>query len=272
MSYASPRRAVAEQKYQEKRRRHARIRRGALLSTAGALLLVAVLAVTADRILWPGGFPVTEVYLEGEFNHISPQTLRSEVVAALDGNFFSLDLARLEAAAESLPWVYQATVRRIWPRGIRVVIEEQRPVARWGQDAWLNSDGEIVRLGKVAGSEMFPDLSGPETSAVDVLARYREWRTRLYKAGLQLRAVNMSERHAWRIRVHDPDADSTFDLLLGRRDLAGRLQRFEQFYRQLSTQQKPALQRVDARYPNGVATVGLPPASEPPVAEQGDKA
>ena len=60
MSYASPRRAIAEREFQEKRHRNARLRRAALGIIAGALLLVAVLAITADRLLWPDGFPIAE--------------------------------------------------------------------------------------------------------------------------------------------------------------------------------------------------------------------
>lgn len=258
MSYASPRRAIAEREYQEKRRRNARLRRSALGIIAGALLLVAVLAITADRLLWPDGFPIAEVYLEGEFNHVDPVTLRRKIVQALDGNFFTVDLARLEAAAEALPWIYHATVRRIWPHGVRVVVEEQRPVAQWHADAWLNIDGEVVELGEFARKSELPRLSGPDHSAPVVLARYREWQARFSASGLVVRELHMSDRHAWRLGLYDPAAQRQFDLVLGRRDLAARVRRFDRFYQQLSNDQKQPLVRVDARYPNGVAVVSTP--------------
>jgi len=256
MTYMSPRRALAEQEYQDKRRRQARVRRIALAITAGGLSLSAVIAIVADRLLWPDGFPIRDVYLEGEFKHIDPSLLKQQVVSAIDGNFFSVDLARLETAAENLPWVYQATVRRVWPRGVRVAVEEQRLVARWGDAAWLNIDGEVIKLGEIDQSPELPMLSGPNDQAATVLARYREWRSMLSSATeMQLLGLHMSDRRAWRIELIDPKTSVRFEVLLGRRDLAGRLQRFQRFYDRLSLQQKRSLRRVDARYPNGVAVV-----------------
>ena len=249
------------------------MRRLALAATAGALLLLAVLAIAADRLLWPGGFPISRIYLEGEFNHVDRDTLRQEVALAVDGNFFTVDLTRLKAAAERLPWVYHATVRRVWPQGVRVLVEEQRPVAQWYRDAWLNIDGEVIQLGDFARETDLPRLSGPDDSAPLVLGRFREWQARFMASQLRVRELHMSDRHAWRVGIYDPAIEKQFELLLGRRDLTARIQRFDRFYKQLLGEQKRSLVRVDARYPNGVATAVAPqPQGNTHASKKGDQA
>jgi len=249
----TPRRALAEQQLQLRRARRAKVRRVVFAFGVGAAAVVATVAIAADRLFWPRTFPIKEVLLEGEFIHVQPQVLREVVVKAINGNFFSVDLLRLERAAESLPWVYHANVRRVWPDSIRVAVEEQRPVARWVDGEWLNIDGEIVRLEEVPDESSLPALHGPADSARLVLARYRDWSARLQPTGLHITEMKMSDRRAYTLTLATGPGAVPIQLEIGRRELDTRLDRFVGFYRHLASGDQTALARVDVRYPNGVA-------------------
>ena len=140
------RRALAENKYKRRLARRRRRRQALIGLVAVGVTILTVMAVATDGLLRPGAFPIKELRLEGEFNHLSPEGVRAAIVQELGDNYFSLDLSRIERAVESLPWAYQASVQRSWPHGLTVRVEEQHPVARWGEKNWLNEKAEIIEL------------------------------------------------------------------------------------------------------------------------------
>ncbi len=223
---------------------------------ATALSVTAMAAISLDRILRPGAFPIEQVYLEGEFRHQDPELLRRTIVSAMHGNFFSLDLDRIERAAEELSWVHRATVRRMWPRGVRVRITEQQPVARWGDDAWLNTEAEVIRLSENAPAAGLPQLAGPDDYAQVVWTNYRRWLAPLRTMGLDLVELAVNSRFAWTLSLRPAgggDDAAVFLLLLGSEEIDLRMSRFLKSYNSLSRPDGNGLLRVDMRYPNGVA-------------------
>lgn len=237
-------------------RRRAATRRRIQSATLGwvmlGLVLLAGVGLLADRLMDPTAFPIRELIVEGEFEHLEPGVLREQVGDAVDGNYFSVDLARIERAAESLDWVRQARVRRVWPDGLRVTVQEHRLVARWGNGAWLNDRGQVVEMSAPAQSELLR-LSGPEGSADDVLRRAHVWADGLDAAGLQLKALTLNERRAWYAVVSRMQSGAIFSVALGRDGVPNRFQRFVKAYRALPAEKAARIDHVDARYPNGIA-------------------
>ena len=95
-------------------------------------------------MLLPQHFPLTRVDLKGDFE----KTSKAELEAALpriSGNFFAADLAEVRAGVERLPWVRHVAVRRVWPGRLEISIEEHVALARWGDDALVNTYGETFR-------------------------------------------------------------------------------------------------------------------------------
>ena len=89
-----------------------------------------------------------------------------------------------------MPWVYAASVRRRWPDALVVNIEEQRPVARWGLDGFLNHEGEYF---PGDFSDRWADLArleGPEGSEVAMTRRYQNLESLLAPTGLQVVALH----------------------------------------------------------------------------------
>ncbi len=253
------RRALAELEYQARRAKWQWFRRSSVMIVAVALTVTALLAVAADRLFRPTAFPVDRIALRGEFKRVDPQRLRAAIAAHVRGNFFAIDLRQIEAAARQVDWVGTATVRRTWPRGVQVEVDEQRPVARWGATAWLNEAGEVIRFAGVGAAEELIALSGPDDSGQVVLQRYREWASLLSEIDLEVVGVELSPRFAWTVAVRSTGS-RPFDLVLGTQNMDLRLARFIRSFPISLTPDVARIQRVDLRYPNGYAVSWRPQA------------
>ncbi len=248
----TPRRAFAESEY-KRRSARARRRRQALLGLAAVVVTtLTVAAVAMDKLLRPGAFPIKELRLEGEFDHLNPEVVQQAVLRELGGNYFSLDLSRIEQAVEDLPWAQEARVRRSWPHGLNVWVKEQHPVARWGDDQWLNDEARIIQPGEGFDASDLVSLHGPDGRALEVWRRYGEWVSRLGDIGLELDSIQVDDRFSWTLAVKPAGSVQTTRIFLGIDDHDRRMQRLVGSYPELK-QRTGALRTMDLRYPNGIA-------------------
>jgi cell division protein FtsQ len=223
------------------------------------LLLLIAVALALDWLLRSGNFPVQNVHFEGTFQHVTQEQLVKTVGDQARGNFFALDLDAIKARVEALPWIYRASVRRYWPRDLYITFSEQQLVARWGEHAWLNKAGELVRLPNTstAGLEL-PELSGPQGTHAQVLQHYHEFSRQLQSSGLRVSAVNLSPRRTWSVRL-----SNGFTLLLARENLRRKLARFVQVYVRKLAALEGNIKQVDLRYTNGLSVEWLEAPARP---------
>lgn len=218
-------------------------------SIMGLLLITVMGASLTLGVQWlqdPYRFPLRVVKVEGDFRYLQHEGLQQAVAPHIEGGFFTADVAVIRNAVENLPWVYRATVQRVWPDRLRVHIEEQVPVARWGEDGFLNRFGEsFIPEWMPAGIEL-PRLSGPQGHEQTVLKEYRLVVRALAPLGLRVARVRLDERRAWSI-----ETGNGVQLELGRAAAYERLQRFVRSYPAVFAGRLEELQRVDLRYSNG---------------------
>jgi len=206
-----------------------------LLAFFGAFVFVVQLPV----------FPLREVRITAEPVHVSREAIEAVVRRGLRGNFFTLDLAAARESFESIPWVRRAEVRRQWPDRLDVTLEEHVPLARWGADGLVNSQGEVF-FAQYEGD--LPVFNGPPGAAKEMTIQYAYFCRSLEPIGQQPVEVKLSARRAWSIRL-----DGGLWLELGRTDIEGRLARFVQNYAEAVTLLGRRMQYVDLRYANGFA-------------------
>ncbi len=214
------------------------------------LLLLALLAFSvmqcAEWLQDPYRFPLRVVEVEGELRYQQRETLQQSLTPHIEGGFFSVDVAGVRNVVEGLPWVYQARVQRIWPDILSVTIEEQDPIAHWGEDGFLNRFGEPFVPGNTPELTGLPWLSGPAGHEKTVLGQYQSMAKTLATLGMQVARVELDERRAWHVEL-----SNGVQLELGRTDTYRRLQRFVRAYTEVFAARLDELQRVDLRYSNG---------------------
>ena len=219
------------------------------LMLAGGLLLVWSTVLLLQRL---PVFPMRMVVVTTPVQQVSRAQIEHTARNALKGNFFTLNLDAAQAAFETMPWVRRADVRRRWPDGVELAIEEHVPVALWtpmgGESRLVNTLGEVFNAPL---RESLPAFAGPEGSAANVLERYRTFSTRLASIGRQPTVVRLSARQAWQLKLDDGVV-----IELGRdqvkHPLSERLQRFIAHYEETRNRMH-SVDVVDMRYPNGFA-------------------
>lgn len=240
---------------------------------ASALVLLGVASAAADRLLRPGAFSIENVHLRGEFKHVDSDLLQEVILPAANGNFFAIDLNRVEDLAESVAWVDKAMVRRRWPRTLEISVEEHRLQARWGETAWIDIHGHVVELPAVEETRYLPRLNGPNGSHQQVLLRYQRWSALLAASGLRIRELALTHLGTWKMMVTPfsrPTAGTNqliarddsfgqsamprpFSVIVGKQDLQTRIARFARAFNAVLAPRSADIAHVDLRYPNGFA-------------------
>lgn len=218
--------------------------------TLTGLLLLAVLASTVllgkQWLSDPWRFPLSVVEVKGDFRYLDKQQLQTAVAPHATGGFFTVDVAAIRTAAEQLPWVHRARVKRIWPETLRLQIEEQQPVALWGERGFLNTLGEPFVPEATGISLELPSLAGPDGQELKVLENFKRVSATLAPLGIKVTRMELDNRRAWHLQL-----DNAVLLELGRADARQRLQRFVRAYPSIFAGRLDELQHVDLRYSNG---------------------
>lgn len=210
------------------------------------LFVLLAIAFGTDRLLRSDNFPVRNVRFEGEFKHVTQQELQAVVMSVVHGNFFLLNLDAVKARVESLPWVYKASVRRQWPQDVYVRFTEQQLAAYWGEGAFLNQAGDVVRVKADDLPVEFPRLEGPEGTGAQVLEHYKSLGRILAAAGLKLERITLTPRRTWRLGLSNGMA-----IVLDREQPERKLERFARVYVQSFALLASDIRQVDLRYANG---------------------
>jgi cell division protein FtsQ len=225
-----------------------------------ALLLLLSLAIFAGlcnslaRQIWRWlDRPVTEVRVLGDARHLNKADRARRLAAGLDAPLLQLDLARLRERLLEEPWVRGAKVRRDWPPAIEVSIDEEVPVARWGDKGLLNHEGDIFWPELKPEYASLPRLNGPASDTGRVMAQFHDLSRMFQGAGLKLSGLTLEARGAWTLQL-----DNGMRVVVGRERVTERLARFIQIYRQELAEHEAQIEQVDIRYTNGVAVKWRP--------------
>ena len=225
-----------------------------------AIFVLAALTLLAAGVLWltrAPWFAIRAVQLEGELARSNVSTVRANAMPYLSGNFFSIDLQRSREAFQTVPWVRQAVVRRVWPDRLAVRLEEHRAVALWESDGGgevmlVNSHGEVfeTNLGDVE-DENLPIFEGPAGQSAALWSMYQRLRPVLSPRAFAIGRLSLSGRGSWRI-----ETDEGVQLELGRGsddEVTARVERFARTLDQVTGHFAKPLLTADLRHTDGYA-------------------
>jgi cell division protein FtsQ len=235
----------------------------------GLAWLLFVLTVVA-ALIWLGRLPMFQMAtlrLDGEMEHNNVPTVKASMTPYLQGQqqrFFSVDLMEGRRVLESLPWVRQARLRRVWPNELRATLQEHHPVALWQssdrEDQMVNSFGEVfeANTGEV-DEQSLPTFRAPahasSQDAAEMLQMYQQLQAVMLALDSQISVLRLNERGSWAVTLA-----SDAEIELGRGTPAEVMARTRRFVRtvvkfaQRTQQSLPgALLYADLRYPSGYA-------------------
>jgi cell division protein FtsQ len=225
---------------------------------ATALFVLVGVALLAAGLLWLARAPwlnIRVIQLEGDLQRNSVATIRANAMPRLAGNLISIDLDKARVAFEAVPWVRQATLRRIWPDRLAVRLAEHRPAALWlgedGNERLVNELGEVfsANVGDVEDEDL-PQFSGPQGSSAQMLSLYRRL-VPVFAPARRIESLHLSGRGSWRVEL-----DSGANVQLGRGsedELVARTERFVRSVDQVTGRFQRELEYADLRHADAYA-------------------
>ena len=109
-------------------------------------MIIEALRDARDTAAIAAGFPIASVSLSGE-RHIG----RTEIFAAAGVNdrasLLFLDVEAARARLQAIPWIAEATVRKLYPDRLQITLTEREPFALWqvdGKISIVGADGTVI--------------------------------------------------------------------------------------------------------------------------------
>ncbi|KPA93054.1 MULTISPECIES: cell division protein FtsQ/DivIB [Pseudomonas] len=220
----------------------------------------------AQRLLPYADRPISKINVQGDLSYISQQAVQQRIAPYVAASFFTIDLAGMRAELETMPWIAHAEVRRVWPDQVVIRLEEQLPVARWGDEALLNNQGQAFAPRELANYEHLPQLFGPQRAQQQVMQQYQVLSQMLRPLGFSIARLELRERGSWFLTTGAGSAGPGIQLLLGRDHLVEKMRRFIAIYEKTLKEQITNIASIDLRYANGLAVGWREPVA--PVADK----
>jgi len=192
--------------------------------------------------------PIAKVSVQGDLNYVSHQAVQERMEPFVEASFFEVDLEALRHDLEQMPWIAHVEARRIWPDQVMVRLDEQLPIARWGDEALLNNSGQAFAPNDLAEYEHLPQLYGPKRAQLRVMQQYQLLSQMLRPMGFSIARLELRERGSWFLTT-----TQGIELLLGRDQVIEKMRRFTAIYQQALAQESEKIARIDLRYANGLA-------------------
>jgi cell division protein FtsQ len=225
-----------------------------------AMMVIGILVWLSQRPV----FALKQIQVEpvaGQtLKHINKSIVKQQVLETVQGNFFSVRLEDVKRGFESMPWVRHANVRRVWPNGLIVSIEEQKPFGTWGgadSHELINSHGEIFagRASDIDSDVRLIDFYGPEDAGKEVMSLYEKANNWFKPWGAEVTSLALTERYAWHIKLSNGmkvefgrDEESSDKTLTEER-----VTRLFKYWPQVQEKWSNRIDAVDLRYANGFA-------------------
>ena len=231
------------------------------------LFVIAILATCSWFLFWLGQRPVfslehlTVESLDGrELKHVNLPTIRSRAIDQVQGNFFTIRLDQTRQAFEAMPWVRRASVRRDWPNGIVVAIEEHQALAVWegsNTPKLMNTYGElfIANMAEAEDGASLLKVSGPEGSNKEVFTKLKKLNASIAPWNTTVQKLELSSRYAWKAKL-----GNGLNIDLGRelddrdsKQIELSVERLMKTWPQVEEKWGQRIDSIDLRYANGYA-------------------
>lgn len=239
----------------------ARLPRPSLSSLKRALWPVMLVALAvglyelSDHLAPYADRPITKVSVRGDLTYVNQQAVQARMAPFVEASFFKVDLDAMRHDLEQMPWIAHVEARRIWPDEVMVRLDEQLPIARWGDESLLNNNGQAFAPEDLARYEHLPQLYGPKRAQQRVMQQYQMLSQMLRPLGFSIARLELRARGSWFVTTKQG-----VELLLGRDQIIEKMRRFTAIYQQELVQESERIARIDLRYANGLSVAWHEPS------------
>ena len=213
------------------------------------LLILCVFVWQAQRwLVHPNTLPIKQVRIEGEFKHLSTETVSDTLTGQMKGSYFGVDSNTMVQRLGQLPWVQDVNIRRVWPDLLVVSIHEKTPVARWNKTELLNTDGQLFRVKISADLSHLPQLMGTNKASHLVLTQCERINASLDELGLKITTLSLAQHGSWTASLNNG-----MTVHAGKELPNSRIGHSLAILGSINNDILESIESMDLRYPNGVS-------------------
>ena len=191
---------------------------------------------------------IDRVVINGEFNYLSERDVIDLIDENVQTGFLTLDLPELNRKIVEQDWIRSSSIRRSWPATLIVNIEEEIPVARWGEQQILNNVGDYIDVINKDSVSHLPVIFSQAGDTKEIIKIYQLISELLGPVGLRIDEVESDNAGSLTLTVV-----SDIKIILGRDQLVEKLQRLQSVWMAELSSQEKNINAIDLRYPNGLA-------------------
>jgi cell division protein FtsQ len=141
------------------------------------------------------------ISIKGDVSHNDISSIRNQIGSSVRGNFYNVDLGKTKQTFESMSWINQAIVKRIYPSQIEVKLSEFKPKAIWGprEDLKLIDDTGVVFEANADEDEYDQLLifTGPDGQGKLMLDMSKDLSVALEPLQNKLKTLELNARGSW---------------------------------------------------------------------------
>mgnify|MGYP001460613488 FL=1 len=191
---------------------------------------------------------IDRVVINGELNYLSERDVIDLIDENVQTGFLTLNLPDLNRKIVEQDWIRSSSIRRSWPATLIVNIEEEIPVARWGEQQILNNVGDYIDVINKDSVSHLPVIFSQAGDTKEIIKIYQLISELLGPVGLRIDEVESDNAGSWTLTVV-----SDIKIILGRDQLVEKLQRLQSVWMAELSSQEKNINVIDLRYPNGLA-------------------
>lgn len=141
------------------------------------------------------------IVVKGNVTHNDITSIRNQIVVGIQGNFYNINLTQTKQTFEATPWINHATVKRVYPSQIEVVLSEYQPKAIWGsrEDLKLIDDVGVIFETNADDDEydQLPQFIGPDGQGKVMLDMYKELAATVNLLQNKIAILELNARGSW---------------------------------------------------------------------------
>ncbi len=223
------------------------------------LTLVVLVFFFVQYLGDPVRFPVVRVEVGGAVANTDKPQLMNLIKLHTNKGFYGLDLEDIRKEIISMPWIFKAEVRRVFPDRVYVYVEERTGVMRWNDKALIDTDGEVFYPQQLGGNRKkgvewrnwyasLPHLRGEESRSKSVQLAFLEYGKGLKIVEAQLLGLFEDDRRSQMLILSE-----NIVVRLGADNQKKRLDRFIRVFPKYLKSNNQNTVKFDMRYTNGFA-------------------
>ena len=213
---------------------------------------LGVFAATVFAVVWAArgidDIPIKTIEVATKLENVSKEEVREITEKFVHEGFFTVHLEEFENELSKISWVYKVNIKRQWPYKLKIMIEEQQPVFRWGENQLLNRYAIAFDENDTSRYTHLPRLYG-SSGREEYLARlYAQYNQRFQEIGMEIVTLIEDARYDKIITLNNG-----IKINFGKDNVEDQLERCLQSFAMFKVEDRKKIASIDLRHSNGFA-------------------